>query len=169
MEQLKPHFKETVSRDFWFRVFHESSSPNTLRMSPQVFEKIEITLKLFSMSWENDNGDKIPRVFCSVEQPQFRRNNPFVSSIPSSRIIYLSEIPNPSVEDIEQSFAPVSTSLHQCTPYTTGNNCKNSIRHFSKVAGYRYRKLLSPSLFQTFYHRCPVVQYCAVHYRVQRM
>ncbi len=35
--------------------------------------------------------------FCSVEQLEFRRNNPFVSSIQSSKgIIFLSEIPNPN-------------------------------------------------------------------------
>ncbi len=93
---------------------------------------------LFSRSWENNNWGK----FREFSFPWNSRNS--VGTIHLFRRFRLPELficrKFPTLVSrygTEQSFAPVSMSLHQCTPYTAGNNCKNSIRHFSKVAGYR--------------------------------
>jgi hypothetical protein len=40
--------------------------------------------------------NRSPRVFCSAEQPEFRRNKSIVLCIPSSAEFFLSEIANPS-------------------------------------------------------------------------
>ncbi len=45
----------------------------------------------------------IPRIFCSAEQLEFRRNKPIVPSIPSSNLIFLSEIANSNYETTMES------------------------------------------------------------------
>ncbi len=54
-------------------------------------------LSIFLLCVTVRNG--IPRVFCSAEQPEFRRNQPIVPSIPSSaEYNFLSDIANPSCD-----------------------------------------------------------------------
>ncbi len=48
----------------------------------------------------------ILEVFCSAEQPEFRRNKPFVSSIPSSAELFLSEIPIPTLTHVQIETQP---------------------------------------------------------------
>ncbi len=60
--------------------------------------------RAFFLPWVG--SERKPRVFCSTEQPEFCRNKPFVSSIPSSAELF----------HVGNSLLLVSEGIMPCTP-----------------------------------------------------